>query len=52
MVALCGDIEFVRFMHNGEPFISAAFSFTDQSSHPVDQYFGTCTGQRVKSCFF
>ena len=35
----------MRFMHNIEPFLRAAFSLTDQPAYPVDQYFGTGTRQ-------
>ena len=39
-------------MHNGQPFIGAAFAFRDQSSYPVHQNFCTGTWQRIHAGFF
>jgi hypothetical protein len=47
-----GDVQFVGFVHDVQPFLGAAFSFGDQPANAVHQDFGSRAGQRVQAGLF
>ena len=47
-----GYIQLMRFVHNIEPFLRAAFSFGNKAAHPVDQDLGAGAREAVHTRFF
>src|ERR1700761_8134559 len=41
------DMEFMRFVHDVQPFLRPAFAFADKTANPVNEDLGSGAGERI-----